>query len=213
MKKILPVIITVCMFVSYANGQIGKGSVFLGGDIYGSMQKTKSGGTATSTANGITISPVFGKAIKDNLVFGVNAGFLLYNTENGHIESETKSYTGGVFLRKYKNLGTSGFYLFVQGGLGATHYKEERNVVYTTPEKVKRFIVAINAYPGISYAVSKKLHFETGFNNLLSLNYFNEKRDTGVPAVTYKTNGFSITSSLSNASSYIYLGFRVLLSK
>ncbi|HKO79711.1 MAG TPA: hypothetical protein VJU78_04910 [Chitinophagaceae bacterium] len=118
MKKILPVIITVFVFVSSVNAQIKKGSVFLGGDISGSTQKTKYGDITTNKQNGINISPVFGKAIKDNLVPGVNAGANIYNNDNPPENGvyDTKAYNVGVFLRKYKNISTSGFYIFVQGG-------------------------------------------------------------------------------------------------
>ena len=71
MRKILLAIITASLFVNSANAQIKKGSIFLGGDISGSTQKTKTGGITTNKQNGINISPVFGKAIKDNLVLQV----------------------------------------------------------------------------------------------------------------------------------------------
>jgi hypothetical protein len=44
------------------------------------------------------------------------------------------------------------------------------------------------------------------------INYQHEKRETGTPVTTYKTNGFGISSSLSNSSA-LYLGFRVLIGK
>ena len=216
MKKIFPTIITVSIFVCSASAQIKKGSVFLGGDISGSTQKAKSGDVTTNKQNGINISPVFGKAIKDNLILGVNAGFGIYNNEYpvNNWEENTSSYNAGIFVRKYKNLASSGFYLFVQGGFGGIYFKQK--LKSSSPvdfDETKRVTVGINAYPGISYAVSKKLHLETGFNNLLSLNYFNEKRETGSPVTTSKTNGFNIASSLNNATSSLYLGFRLLIGK
>lgn len=214
MKKILLVLITGCIFVSSVNAQIKKGSVFLGGDIGGSVQKTKSGDVTTNKQSGINISPVVGKAIKDNLVLGVNAGFGINNNDYpmGNTEYDTKSYNAGVFLRKYKNIAASGFYIFVQGGLGASYYNQKQEGMLTTYDNMKRTTIGINAYPGISYAVNKKLHLETGFNNLLMVNYFHEKREAGSPVQNYKTNGFSVSSSLNNAS-YLYLGFRLLIGK
>jgi hypothetical protein len=216
MRKIILAIITVSFFVSSVNAQIKKGSVFLGGDIGGSIQKTKSGDITTNKQNGINISPVFGKAIKDNLIFGVNAGFGIYNNDNpvNNWEYNTNSYNAGVFVRKYKNLATSGFYLFVQGGLGINYYKQKQEGLSPVNfDETRRVTVGINAYPGISYAVSKKLHLETGFNNLLSLNYFIDKREVGSPVTKYKTNGLGISSSLNNATSSLYLGFRLLIGK
>ncbi|HKO79710.1 MAG TPA: hypothetical protein VJU78_04905 [Chitinophagaceae bacterium] len=85
--------------------------------------------------------------------------------------------------------------------------------MYTTYDETKQFTISVNAYPGISYAVSKKLHLETGFNNLLMVNYFHGKRETGNPVITYKAKGFNVSSSLNNATSSLYLGFRLLIGK
>ncbi|MGZ8549103.1 MAG: hypothetical protein ACXWV2_00515 [Chitinophagaceae bacterium] len=217
MKKTLLAIITVSLLVCSANAQIKKGSVFLGGDISGSTQKTKSGDVTTNKQNGINISPVFGKAIKENLVLGVNAGLGIYDNKypaGNNTNFKTNSYGAGVFLRKYKNIGTNGFYLFVQGGLGVNYMTQEHEGPFAANfNELKRISVGINAYPGLSYAVSRKLHLETGFNNLLTLNYFHDKLETGSPVTTSKTNGFSIASSLNNATSYLYLGFRLLVGK
>ena len=214
MKKIL-LAVTVSVFVCSVDAQIKKGSIFLGGDIGGSTLKTKTtNDVTTNKQNIINVSPVFGKAIKDNLVLGGNATFGIYddNYLEGDWRHKTHSYGAGVFLRKYKSIGTGGFYLFVQGALGGTYTKQEQE----GPDpgnfgETKRIAIGVNAYPGISYAISRKLHLETGFNNLLSLNYSNEKRKIGSPVINYKANGFSISSSLSNATSSLYLGFRLLI--
>ena len=218
MRKIILTIIIVSIFVCSANAQIKKGSFFLGGNISGSTQKTKTTDDVTTyKQNMINIFPVFGKAIKENLVLGVNAGFGIYDNEypaGGNMDFKTSSYSAGVFLRKYKNIGTSGFYLFVQGGLGGGYMTQKQEGPYTPGfDESKRISVDIGAYPGLSYAISRKLHLETGFNNLLSLTYFHEKREAGNPVTTYKTNGFSISSSLNNATSALYLGFRLLIGK
>lgn len=77
----------------------------------------------------------------------------------------------------------------------------------------KRIGGDISAYPGISYAVTRKFHLETGFNNLLYINYTNEKGGyyNGFQG-KYETNSFNIGSSINNMSS-IYLGFRLLIGK
>ena len=215
MRKIILATIALSMFVFSANAQIKKGSIFLGGDIGGSSQKTKSGDITTNKQNGINISPVFGKAIRENLVLGINAGFNIYNNDNPPYNGkyDANAYNAGLFLRKYKNISTSGFYLFVQGGLGGGYFKQKQEGPGNKDE-TKRFTLGLTAYPGLSYAVSKKLHLETGFNNLLSLNYFEEKRELSSTVITaYKTNGFSLASSLNNATSSLYLGFRLLIGK
>jgi hypothetical protein len=216
MRKIILAVVVVSLVVNSVHGQIKKGSIFLGGDISGSTLQTKSDDILTNKQNGINISPVFGKAIKDNLILGVNAGFGISKTDNpvNDWQNNSNSYSAGVFVRKYKNLATSGFYLFVQYGLGVSYYNQkQKGPSPANLDETKRITAGINAYPGISYAVSKKLHLETGFNNLLSLNYFTDKREVGSPVTKYKTNGFGISSSLNNATSALYLGFRLLIGK
>ncbi len=214
MKKSLPLIFIAFTLAGTASAQITKGSVFLGGDVGGYTQKTKSEDVVTNKSGGIYIMPVLGKAIRENLVFGINAGLNITDSEappnNGAMKSE--GYSAGVFLRKYKNIGTSGFYIFIQGGLGANHQLQKNTGTYVSYDKTKRTTIGLTAYPGISYAIGKKFHLESGFNNLLMINYQHEKRETGTPVTTYKTNGFGISSSLSNSSA-LYLGFRVLIGK
>jgi hypothetical protein len=215
MKKLLLAVITVLAVANFTNAQIKKGAIFLGGDISASTQNTKSQNQTSSKQNGVLISPVFGKAIKDNLILGVHAGVGFYNNnyDNDNMKSKSNSYNAGIFLRKYKNIGNSDFYFFMQGGLNGNFSKQtQQRIAPAYNEENKYFNIALSAYPGISYAVTKKLQLETGFNNLLTLSYMNEKRTVGI--TNYTTNGFSISSSLSyNALSSLYLGFRFLLNK
>ena len=218
MRKILLAIITASLFVISSKAQIKKGSLFLGGNISGTKKKTKTDGITTDKQSGISISPVIGKAIKDNFVLGLTAGVGFYDVTNSifNLDYKSNTYTAGVFLRKYKNIGTSGFYIFVQGSLDGAFFKHKADVPPSSPASdEKRIIfVGLTAYPGISYAIGKKLHLETGFNNLLLLNYRNEKREIGDPVVSVqKTKGFDISSSLNNATSSLYLGFRLLIGK
>jgi hypothetical protein len=164
----------------------------------------------------INVSPVFGKFIKDNLVVGTNLGFSLSDSENDlYVDNKITTYQAGVFIRKYKNIGASGFYIFGQGGLNVGYYKQESDAPDNAyDDELKRTSISINAFPGISFAVSKSFHLETGFNNLVSLYYFDEEKDDNSPNITgYTSSGFGLSSSLSNATSSFYLGFRVLLSK
>ena len=87
-------------------------------------------------------------------------------------------------------------------------------IITTAPAfSTKTNTVSLSAYPGISYAVSKKLHIETGFNGLVNLSYYNETNNQGNSGSgIVKSNGVSLHNSLENLSS-IYIGFRLLLAK
>jgi hypothetical protein len=205
-------------FTTGVNAQIKKGSLFLGGDIGGSTQTTKRNGTKVNNQEGLTISPVFGKAIKENFIVGGDAGFILFNNENNpasgtFTRQKNSSYGAGIFIRKYKPIGKSNFSMFLQGRFGVNYNSNESTNSSSNFDKIKRYTIGAFAYPGISYTVSKRLQLETGFNNLLGLSYFTEKREVGGSfPYTEKTNGVGISSSLNNLSS-LYLGFRVLINK
>jgi hypothetical protein len=216
MKKFtLLLLISTLIFTGIMNAQIKKGAIFLGGDIGGSTQKTKTGEIVTGKQKGLSISPVFGKAIKENLILGVNAGLVLYENNTGISANAQKgaSYKAGAFLRKYSPIGKSNFYLFLQGGLSINYDKNENVSPPSNLYKIQRYTVGITGYPGISYTVSKRLQLETGFNNLLNLNYFTEKKEySSTTYFTEKTNGVSVNSSINNLSS-LYIGFRILINK
>lgn len=211
-------LIASLIFAVTTEAQIKKGSVFLGGDIGGATQTTKRNGTEVNSQNGLTISPVFGKAIKENLILGTDAGFSSYkNNNNPNLSTFTgqknNSFGAGIFIRKYKPIGKSSFSIFLQGRFGVNYNSIEYTGLAPNFDKTKRYNIGIYAYPGVSYTISKRLQLETGFNNLLGLNYFTEKREvSGISAYTEKTNGVNISTSLNNISS-LYLGFRLLISK
>ena len=216
MKKLYFSSVTCLLFLAFtSSAQIKKGSLFLGGNLGGSTQTSKSNGATTNKQNGLTVSPVIGKAVSDNLIFGVDVSFGIFKSDNTGINQNQKqqNYGAGFFLRKYKPLGKSGFLLFLQGDMGYGYSNFETNGQQPYFNRTKRHSVGISGYPGISYAVNKKLHIETGFNNLVGINYFTEKRiDGGIIVNTTRTNGFSVNTSLNNLSN-LYVGFRLLLSK
>jgi hypothetical protein len=216
MKKYLLLfsIASLCMITSQA--QIKKGAIFLGGDISGGYSNTKSADTTYRKNDGINIGITYGKAIRENLVFGVafsaNINTQKYMFNNG-ARQKTSGYSGGIFLRKYKQLGSSGFYIFANSNLGAS-FSKYINETLTYPSSTKTTTISVTAYPGISYSVSRRFQLETGFNNFASISYYHEKSvntyQDGMLLNEFKTNGFNAGVSLNNLSS-LYLGFRVLL--
>jgi len=138
------------------------------------------------------------------------------NPNQGFAIQRNAGYGAGIFIRKYKQIAKSGFSMFVQGAFDVNYNsnKYESSSGNTFFDKSKNYSLAISAYPGISYTISKKLQLQTGFNNLLSLGYFSEKREITGTSNDYslKTKGINVNTSLNNFSS-LYLGFRLLISK
>ena len=216
MKKLTTMLLVfVSAGIGVIQAQVIKGAVFLGGDMGVSSEKTKNGNTTISSQDGLLISPVFGIAIKENLVFGGDAYYSgnKYNGTTPALDNKNRYRGLGIFLRKFKPLGESDFYLFIQGGLGYQYYHFIQSGTGGLVDDVKRSTLRLYAYPGVSYAMNKKLQLEAGFNNLLSLSSYSEKRTVSAgSAVNYKSSGFILNGSLENLSS-LYIGFRLLLNK
>ncbi|MEO8405914.1 MAG: hypothetical protein ABI480_15010 [Chitinophagaceae bacterium] len=218
MKRILLSFTVIFLLITInSSAQIKKGATFLGGNISGSIGKTTSAGETIGKSNGITISPVFGKAIKENLVWGGSLNFNIenYSLDSGYPNDEKQHMYGvGVFLRTYKTIRNSGFYFFMQGGLKVDYLKND--YAFSTPERriSKRYIITANCYPGIAYSINKRWQLETGFTDFLYMAYVTQKDQViGMTTTETKSQGFNVGTSLSSFSSLsnFYVGFRILL--
>lgn len=212
-KRILLAVFTVTVATG-VNAQIKKGALLLGGQLSFNSQKNES--TApnvyVSNSNSLFISPAFGKAVKENLFVGVD---LVYSHGKYQTSSTSKQlsdgYGAGFFVRQYKALG-KGFYLFGQARVGGVYNKQAYTdqVQANNNSSTKGFTVQLGFYPGVSYAVSKKLQVEAGFSNLAALRYEHLKQTFANSSTVYTTNSFSFSSSLSSFAGPT-IGFQVLL--
>jgi hypothetical protein len=92
---------------------------------------------------------------------------LVFFNATSHInlnKHESDSYSVALFIRKYKKLGTSDFYLFAQGSAGIGQCTQSQKApAPDNLDEMKRFTTSLSAYPGLSYAFNNKIHLETGF--------------------------------------------------
>lgn len=204
MRKFTFSLLTVLITMSAVNAQIRKGANLIGGSIYYNNQKSDqtSGNSTQGTKNsGFGITPSYGKAIRDNLVIGatLNYGNSVNENYNPGNSSTTKnnSFGAGVFIRPYKNLGASGFYLFLDGHLGANYSKSTNS-----PYENKGFDVGAGINPGIAFAISPKMQIETGLNNLFYAGYFSNKSTNGQPVYTSKSSGFNAGIGLGSSTTW-----------
>lgn len=214
MSKRILLALVVCSVVTSVSAQIKKGAILLGGDLGFSLQNSKISinGNAGNNNNDtyINVSPVFGRAIKENLVAGFDLTYSYNKAETAYPVQKTHAYGVGVFLRKYKELG-KGFYLFGQSRIGGTYnnvdnvYDQSQPV---TEYKSKGYSAAINIYPGVCYSLNRKWQLETGFNNIANLSFNHLQTDNS--GATTVSNSFGLSSSLSTLSGFV-LGFRFLL--
>ena len=176
MKKSLLLIICISLLI-ISNAQIKKGTILLGGDFSFNTQTSKDGANKFKS-NGFTFSPVFAKAVKQNIFWGVSVLYSSYNNTPAppYSTSKYKSYGAGVFYRRYYPVKNK-FYVFLQAGastgFGKDKYRQGPDFYFDE----KRISAGLNITPGVSIAVTKKLYLESGFNNIANLNYQHSKSE------------------------------------
>ena len=182
MKKLYFLVAGIFLY-TIVQAQINKGEIILGGNVgYSEQTGSSSIPVITTKIESWNVNPSFGKAIRDNLVLGldINYGHSSYNNGDPSYSNGADSYKAGLFLRRYKPLGNN-FYLFMQSMFsvsythGTASYLNGGNAVYSHDDN-KTFGLALQIYPGISYAINRKWQLETGLPNFLSMAY-NHTRD------------------------------------
>ena len=210
MKKTL-LSLLILFTITLTQAQIKKGAHFLGGSLGIYTEKTSSDTVADLVSNNFSFTPAYGRAIKDNLIFGADLMLQTGNYENILNKEDRQSFGAGIFLRKYMELGKK-FYLFAEGRFGG-YFETSDAVSSYYPEgnyDRKGFTIQAGLYPGVAFAVTNKFHIETGFNNLLYAQYSKTKTDYTGSAHDTETNRFTFGSSLSGFNGFV-VGFRFML--
>lgn len=207
MRKVVLSLLVIFISIITVHAQITKGTSMICGSINYSSQKsdqTSSGTSQNGEIKNFGFTPSYGKAVKKNLVIGADLTYqnnLSKSSSNGTTnETKTNSFGVGVFARHYKNLGTSGFYLFLQSRLGA-------NISDTKPfpsgnNKYKSFNIGVGLNPGIAYAITPKVHIETGLNNLFYAGYSKSTSSNEDPSYSAKSSTFVASVGLGSSTEW-----------
>ena len=224
MKKSLLFSVVAILFASFVNAQIKKGSVFIGGSLNFSSDKTKpaSANNTESINSSWALRPQIGKVIGDNKIVGVflnTGGSNNKQTSPPSNLSQTKGtfYGGGFFFRNYFPV-VNRFYLFGDASLGFSFDKSEtlfdngttRYVSFTSKTVQPNFSFT----PGISFAATRKVHIEAAFSNLLSLSYSSTKsKDFSSSGTLYRETDSKNFRAFANANGFnnLNLGIRFIL--
>lgn len=206
-------------FMSQA--QFKKGDILLGGDLSVSTQSVNNSNPYSDKQTSFGISPSVGKFINDNTLIGIQAGYYHLNEKQNNsgatiVNNSSNTYSAGVFLRRYKSLG-SHFYVFLQPRLLAL-YNRVKNMYSdsTQPEsKSNGYNINLGLAPGIAYSFNDKLMVELSFQNLFYANYghskLSEQDSQGAVTNTFRNTGFNIGTGLNNGRiSNIAVGFKFL---
>lgn len=223
MKKHFYLLLFFFAIAYVSQAQIKKGDILLGGTLNFGTQKTTTDNNNPNPAYKQTyfnITPSIGKAIKDNLLAGFDLSFTgsksTQGSGTGSYTNKQYNYGAGVFLRQYKPLG-SGFAIFMQTRLGGS-YNTQKNQMDGAPypyNNIKGYSFDLSFYPGIAYAITKRVQLETGFANLVDVNYAHSKNTITTGAnndvlSTARSNNFAISTSLNNNFGFA-VGIKVLL--
>lgn len=194
--------------------QVKKGTILLGGDlIFSNMQQELDNNTYKTSSKGLTVWPTVGKAIKDNLIVGV---FALYNHSrnktNQGFNNEVNYFGAGVFVRQYLPV-IDRLYLFGQCHLWPS-YNYVQNDHMSGHNHVRSWGVSLGVFPGLSFAVNKKLHLESGFMGVFDAGFTHFKTENLSASVTEitRSNSFRMGVNLNNGTAF-RLGVRYLISK
>jgi hypothetical protein len=215
MKKILLSSLAVfIVFLSHAQqgpqtqqAQIKKGTVFIGGSIGLNKQSPSSDYPNDFQKNtNIIFSPSVGWAIKDNLVFGVMLGvgyqkYSLVPPDSNY--SKTQTYSAGVFLRKYKYLG-SGFSLFGQGNFFFNYAKTTNYSGSLNNQTNSSYTVGLGFNPGVAYRINTHWQIETIFPNLGYVNYGHAKQSNVLLTPSLEQHSSANTLNIGSSLSGIY---------
>ncbi|MGN7719897.1 outer membrane beta-barrel protein [Chitinophaga sp. 22620] len=203
MKKMIVVAVLGLFGTQFANAQVKKGNVLVGGNVGFSTNTVEQDGAAGKRTNtAFNISPKAGYALSDKWMVGVFVGttFSTYKDELTEPDTESKNnmIAPGVFVRNYHMLGEK-VALFgeanVSYGFGSA--KQNDTKVYENNE------IQANIVPGISYFVNKRIVLEGVFGGI---NYTNAKSERVVDGneTTNSTFSFDFTKEFSVGVSFLF---------
>lgn len=193
------------MIALSSSAQIGKGSFYLGGNL--NFGTSKSTGDLGRSYN-ISINPVFGKAIKENLMIGFDLGYGTGQLRSATDSTSTTNYTAGVFVRKYGVLG-KGFYLFGQARMGFNYFKFKHE---SYRSDTQGYGIVLDLYPGVAYSVNKRLQLELGLPSIFNAVFNHYQYDAVGNEPQKTTNSFNLGTAI-GGSTGVNVGIRLLLNK
>jgi len=212
------------LFLSFSitYGQINKGTFLIGGQFSTSnTDYSYNNGTpteyASSKSSNISIS--IGKAFKENTVYGISLGYAPNSNDNSDYEpncytEKQKTYTVGVYYRKYKRL-LKPLYLFNEASVGFSYtHNKITDTAYSTPYIANAYGGNLSFSPGIAYRVFKRIDLELSIPSLVKLSYSNTKSndpyvDNVMDFTTTKSSSFGLSTNLSLSS--LAFGVKILL--
>ena len=197
----------------FANAQIQKGAILLGGGISFSNSTAEfppTQGQQKQKNQSYNLS--LGKAFKENTVYGVNLAYGHSSTENSSTSpnnTNSKFYNVGGYFRKYKSI-IKDLYVYAEVEAFFTSGKQTSNdVTNNFHTDYRTYGAALTLMPGITYKLFKKMYLEITIPNIAYLQYSHAKDNQQFGGG--KTESFSVATNLNSNSNIFGVGFRCIL--
>lgn len=214
MKKLITLSLMAICFIQTGQAQIKKGSVSIGGNLYGGGRKVIGYDNSTQNrVNYIYFNISGGKAVKNNFVTGISAGYGQELLEDLHSFIKTKrkdrSWHAGGFITSYHKL-VKDLYFFTTVGAGYSHGRTRtRDSLGTVISGGHSNSVSASLSPGISYRVYRRLYLE-----LMTINAVYAEYNVDKPALPFENTqkSFSVGTNLTqNILNNMGIGFRFII--
>jgi hypothetical protein len=182
MKKMIVVAVLGLIGTQFANAQVKKGNILLGGNVFVATSSDKTDGVdGKITRTDFGISPKVGYAVSDKWVVGVFAN-TEFSTRKTIADVKTKenSIAPGIFVRNYHNIGESKFAFFGEANVSYAFGSTE--VAGTKTDKFNT--IDANVVPGIAYFVTKRFNVEGVFGGINFNSQKNKPQPTGAESTS-----------------------------
>ncbi|HEY5407336.1 MAG TPA: hypothetical protein VIJ92_09615 [Ginsengibacter sp.] len=224
MKVKILLTIVMYLFVTHTSyGQINPGQILLGGSISYNNNNSNTQASNNYKNENFATSIQVGKSIKNNRVEGI---IISYSNSNSHILgfpdsnfSRVNQINAGVFYRMYKRI-FKDFYFFGEADLLYSHIKNDQGYPQngSNSSTTNSNGGILTFFPGVSYALCKRMQVELLVPNLLSASYYRTSsvntQETPSSVTHEKGYNFSIGANLNSNLLYSFgIGFKFLLGK
>ena len=218
MTKLIALSFLIICLSSITYGQIKKGSILLGGEVFYYDSKIASSTNQRDQKNSsATFNISVGKAFKGNSLYGLNLSYSpsaydYANNGSTYENRKLKFYSIGGYYRLYKSLAKD-FYFFSE--LGAAYifsHQIDTDTLGIKQGTVNQTGGQLNLTPGISYKIFKRVNLEITIPNIVYVQYSVSKTETTTPSQHSTENRFSANSNLNSSPlNYLGIGFRIIL--
>lgn len=212
MKKRIALVLSI--FFSLAlQAQMNKKSILL--ESYFSYGSNKMQPITQNTISG-NVGIAVAKAVKQNVFWGISAGFAPFKTETPYViavenvVNKGNSYFASIFCRKFRKLSDKFYFLGqLDIGLSGANSHQESAISLSPISYSRNRDCFVMLTPGLSYKASKKLFIEIIVPAIIKADYLKFATTDIRTATKSKQENISVYSNLnpSNALSNLNIGF------